>query len=115
MSMILIAVVMIGVLFFMQRGQKKQAQERQNQLSNMKPGDEVVTIGGLHGVLSEANADSTTVTIDCEGVFLEFDRNAIKTVKSVQSDVLQSEVVETEEIEVVEAETEPTSEENKED
>ena len=42
--------------------------------------DRVVTIGGLHGVLSEVNTDKSTVVIDCEGIFLEFDRAAIRTV-----------------------------------
>ena len=46
----------------------------------MKAGDRVVTIGGLHGVLSEVNTDKSTVVIDCEGIFLEFDRAAIRTV-----------------------------------
>ncbi len=35
-------------------------------------------IGGLHGVLSEIN--EKTVLIDCEGIVLEFDRAAIRTV-----------------------------------
>ena len=66
--------------FFMSRSQKKQQQERKNLLENMKAGDRVVTIGGLHGVLSEVNTDKSTVVIDCEGIFLEFDRAAIRTV-----------------------------------
>jgi len=65
----------------MSRSQKKQQQERKNLLENMKAGDEVVTIGGLHGVLSEVNTEKSTVIIDCEGIFLEFDRSAIRTVK----------------------------------
>ena len=65
----------------MSRSQKKQQQERQNLLDSMKPGDSVVTIGGLHGVVSEIDNDKRTVVIDCEGIFLEYDRAAIKTVK----------------------------------
>ena len=65
----------------MSRSQKKQQQERQNLLDSMKPGDSVVTIGGLHGVVSEIDNDKRTVVLDCEGIFLEYDRAAIKTVK----------------------------------
>ena len=43
--------------------------------------DSVVTIGGLHGVVSEIDNDKRTVVLDCEGIFLEYDRAAIKTVK----------------------------------
>ena len=40
-------------------------------LDSMKPGDSVVTIGGLHGVVSEIDNDKRTVVLDCEGIFLE--------------------------------------------
>jgi len=73
--------MLVAMWFFMSRSQKKQQQERKNLLENMKAGDEVVTIGGLHGVLSEVNTEKSTVIIDCEGIFLEFDRSAIRTVK----------------------------------
>ena len=70
-----------GYLLIMSRTQKKQQQERQNLLDSMKAGDEVVTIGGLHGVVSEIDETNRTVVLDCEGIFLEYDRAAIKTVK----------------------------------
>ena len=77
-TMIFTLVLLGGMMFFMTRSQKKQQQERQKQLNAMKAGDSVVTIGGLHGVLSEIN--EKTVLIDCEGIVLEFDRAAIRTV-----------------------------------
>lgn len=77
---ILLIVAMVGMWFFMSRSQKKQQQERQNVLEAMKVGDKVVTIGGLHGILAEINDTKRTVLIDCEGVFLEFDRTSIRTV-----------------------------------
>ncbi len=82
LPMLFMLVALVAMWFFMSRSQKKQQQERKNLLENMKAGDEVVTIGGLHGVLSEVNTEKSTVIIDCEGIFLEFDRSAIRTVKS---------------------------------
>ena len=73
-TMIFTLVLLGGMMFFMTRSQKKQQQERQKQLNAMKTGDSVVTIGGL----SEIN--EKTVLIDCEGIVLEFDRAAIRTV-----------------------------------
>ena len=81
-SMIILLVLMLGMFFFMNRSQKKQQQERQNLLDAMKTGDSVVTIGGLHGVISEINDSDKTVTLDCEGIYLVFDRSSIRTVKS---------------------------------
>ena len=62
--MIILLVLMLGMFFFMNRSQKKQQQERQNLLDAMKVGDSVVTIGGLHGVISEINNSDKTVTLD---------------------------------------------------
>lgn len=81
LPMLMMFVVILGMWFFMSRSQKKQQQERQNLLDSMKQGDEVVTIGGLHGIVSEIDNEKRTVIIDCEGIFLEYDRAAIKTVK----------------------------------
>ncbi|MGF2064665.1 preprotein translocase subunit YajC [Enterococcus casseliflavus] len=81
LPMLFMLVALVAMWFFMSRSQKKQQQERKNLLENMKAGDEVVTIGGLHGVLSEVNTEKSTVIIDCEGIFLEFDRSAIRTMK----------------------------------
>ncbi|GCF93845.1 hypothetical protein NRIC_17360 [Enterococcus florum] len=80
-SMVILLVLMGGMFFMMNRSQKKQQQERQNLLSSMKTGDGVVTIGGLHGIISEINEADKTVTLDCEGIFLIFDRASIRTVK----------------------------------
>lgn len=80
LPMLFMLVALVAMWFFMSRSQKKQQQERKKLLENMKAGDRVVTIGGLHGVLSEVNTDKSTVVIDCEGIFLEFDRAAIRTV-----------------------------------
>ncbi|PCS00588.1 hypothetical protein RT41_GL000970 [Lactococcus fujiensis JCM 16395] len=74
-------VVFGGMMFFMNRQQKKQQQQRQNQLNSMQPGSEIITIGGLHGILSSIDDAKGTIELDCEGVILTFDRSAVKTVK----------------------------------
>lgn len=81
LSLILPLILLGGMMFFMTRSQKKQQNERQTLLDSMKIGDEVVTIGGLHGVISEIDNEKRTIFIDCEGIVLEFDRGAIKSVK----------------------------------
>nr|WP_279293640.1 preprotein translocase subunit YajC [Enterococcus cecorum] len=86
-----------AMMFFMSRSQKKQQQQREELLNNMKPGSKVVTIGGLHGVIAAINESANTVDIDCEGVILEFDRNAIRTVTApaaVQTEETTTETVE---------------------
>jgi preprotein translocase subunit YajC len=94
LSLILVVVVMGGMMFFMNRQQKKQQAKRQEELNKMQPGSEIVTIGGLHGVLSSINEAQGTIELDCEGVILTFDRAAVKTVKAAAVTTVVEEVVE---------------------
>ncbi|MBO0472390.1 preprotein translocase subunit YajC [Enterococcus sp. DIV0840] len=116
LSFILPLILLAGMMFFMTRSQKKQQNERQTLLDAMKVGDDVVTIGGLHGVISEIDNDKKTVLIDCEGIILEFDRAAIKTVKpgTVVANDNDVTVVETKEETVVEEPTVTETSENNE-
>lgn len=101
-SLLLPIIVLGGMMFFMTRTQKKQQKQRQELLNSMHPGDNVVTIGGLYGVISEVNTDKGTITLDCEGIFLEFERGAIKTV--IPSSTVTEAPIEEEVVEVIEEE-----------
>ncbi|WP_461225068.1 preprotein translocase subunit YajC [Lacticaseibacillus suihuaensis] len=79
--MIIVLVLMFGFMYFgMMRPQKKQQQKRQAMLNAMKKGDKVVTIGGLHAVVDSINEADQTVDLDVDGVFLTFNRSAIRTI-----------------------------------
>ena len=51
-------------------------------LSNLKKGDEVVTLGRLHGVIDSINPADHTIVLDCDGIYLTFEASAIMQVKS---------------------------------
>lgn len=75
---ILYFVFIFGLMYFLLiRPQQKRAKEQQQMMAAMKPGDKVVTIGGLHGVIEEIDEVNNTITLNCEGIYLEFDRRAI--------------------------------------
>jgi len=59
------------------RPQMKKQKEMKKFRENLKVGDKVVTIGGIHGKLLEV-ADAT-VLISSEGTKLRFDKSAIAT------------------------------------
>lgn len=80
MGTIIMLVVLVGLIWFMQRSQKKQAQERQNQLKALAKGDEIVTIGGLYGVVDEVDEDGQKMVLDIDGVYLTFELSALKRV-----------------------------------
>ncbi|MDR0298637.1 MAG: preprotein translocase subunit YajC [Streptococcaceae bacterium] len=85
-----IIVIMVAMMWFMQRSQKKQAQKRQEQLNTMAVGDSVVTIGGLHGIIGAIDETLKTVEINCEGVILTFDKAAIRTFNKTVSTTTDS-------------------------
>jgi preprotein translocase subunit YajC len=75
-------ILMLVVFYFLfYRPQKKEQQKRKNMLDNLKKGDRVVTIGGIHGTISAFSDDVVTVKV-AEKVELEFNRSAIGTVKN---------------------------------
>jgi preprotein translocase subunit YajC len=61
--------------FFMIRPQMKKQKELKNFRENLKAGDKVVTIGGIHGKILEVS--DTTVLVQAEGTKLRFDKSAI--------------------------------------
>ena len=79
-STIIMLVVLLGLMWFMQRSQRKQAQERQNQLNAVQKGDEIVTIGGLYGIIDEIDNENKRMVLDVDGVYLTFELSALKTV-----------------------------------
>ncbi|WP_438738849.1 preprotein translocase subunit YajC [Enterococcus sp. DIV0784] len=79
--MLIMLLVIIAMYLYLFRTQKKQQKERQDFLNNLQPGDAVVTIGGLHGVISEISSDKKKVTLDCEGALFEFDQQSIRAKK----------------------------------
>lgn len=84
MNMIsLISMLTLGLLmyFMIIRPQKNAAKAKQEMLENMKQGDHVVTVGGLHGVIDEIDRGDNVVVLDCEGVYLTFELFAIASVK----------------------------------
>ena len=84
---LLLIVLLFGVMYFMMiRPQQKRRREAQAMQSSLGPGDEIVTIGGLHGTVVLVDDDVVTLEI-APGVNVRFARPAIAR-------VLKQEVVE---------------------
>jgi len=67
--------------FFLIRPQNKKQKETEKMLSALKKGDKVVTIGGIHGVISSVKEKTVIVKID-DNCKVEFNRSAISGVES---------------------------------
>ena len=74
--MILIMVMFYFILIRPQRKQQKAAEEMRK---NVRVGDKVVTIGGIHGIVSGMTDKTVSVKV-ADAMSLKFDRSAIATV-----------------------------------
>ena len=77
MPMLVMMVAIIAIMwFFMIRPQQKKQKEIQKFRNSLTVGQEVVTIGGLHGTIKSI-ADNTIVLKVATGVDLTFEKSAI--------------------------------------
>lgn len=74
-SLLMLGLMVLIFYFFMIRPQMKKQKELKNFRENLKAGDKVVTIGGIHGKILEVS--DTTVLLQAEGTKLRFDKSAI--------------------------------------
>jgi preprotein translocase subunit YajC len=73
-------ILMVVVFYFLiMRPQQKRNKERNKMLSALKKGDKIVTIGGLHGIISEITDDTVVLRVN-DVTKLTFDRSAINNV-----------------------------------
>lgn len=79
-TFLIMLALMVGLMFFTQRSQKKQAQKRRESLNKLQKGYEVITAGGLYGIVDEVDTEKRTIVLDVDGVYLTFELDAIKTV-----------------------------------
>ncbi len=74
---IVILVVMIGLMFWQSKKAKQQQAERKDFRSNLQPGTEIITIGGIIGKVVSVDTEYEEIVIDSEGSQLRFGFNAI--------------------------------------
>ena len=84
MQGILIIAVLFGVLWFaMIRPQRAKVQAQQRLLSTVEVGDEILTVGGIYGIVQEVEPDDEggdLVVEIAEGIHVRIARKALATV-----------------------------------
>ena len=94
---ILFLLLLFGVVYFLMiRPQQKRRREAQNMQKQLGPGDQIVTIGGLHGTIVSIDDDVATLEV-APGVQVRFARQAIaRTLLQQDAEEAAAEVEETE-------------------
>ncbi|MED4270105.1 preprotein translocase subunit YajC [Geobacillus stearothermophilus] len=77
----LLSIVLFFVIFYFLfiRPQQKRQRAIQQMQANLKKGDKIITIGGLHGIIDSVDEDKIIVRVG-DGTRLTFDRSAVREV-----------------------------------
>ncbi len=62
--------------FFMYRPQKKQEANRKAFMASLRVGDDVITVGGIHGIVKLIRESYVLLEI-AEGMIVKFEKNAV--------------------------------------
>jgi preprotein translocase subunit YajC len=77
MNGLLIIALLFGVMWFLLiRPQRARAREQQELIASLEPGDEIVTAGGLYGVITAVDGEVLHVEI-ADGLVVRTARNAV--------------------------------------
>ena len=76
-SPLIFLVLMMGIFYFMLiRPQKRRAQQHRDLIGSLEVGDEVVTIGGMHGRVARLGDDDVELEV-APGTTVRFLRTAV--------------------------------------
>jgi preprotein translocase subunit YajC len=77
LNSVIFLILLMAIFYFMLiRPQKRRVQQHQQLLDSIGVGDEVVTIGGLHGTVRTIGEDDVEIEV-ADGVNLRFVKNAV--------------------------------------
>jgi len=98
-SGIIMMIVLFGVMYFMMiRPQKKKDKEVKQMRDSLANGDEVITIGGIHGKVVKVSDEVVTLEMAHAKQRIEFSKWAIgsvnKKIKDAKAEIVE-EIVET--------------------
>ncbi len=81
-------IVLAAIFYFlMYRPQKKQEADRKAFMSSLRVGDDVITVGGIHGIVKLIRESYVLLEI-AEGVIVKFEKNAVS--KRVGAEVAEA-------------------------
>ena len=97
MSGLLIIVVLFGLLWFVLiRPQRTKARAQQRMLGTVAPGDEILTVGGIYGIVQELEPDEDggdLIVEIADGIHVRVARKALALVVKPEADEDDEETV----------------------
>jgi preprotein translocase subunit YajC len=75
-DIIMMVLIIVVFYFFMIRPQMKKAKDQKKFRENIKVGDKIITIGGIHGKIAEIGETTFIITIEA-GVKIKIEKSAV--------------------------------------
>ena len=77
-QLLMMGAIMLVFYMFMIRPQAKKAKMQKTFINDIKKGDKVVTIAGIHGIVNRVNDDNTTIQLEINpGSYMKIEKSAI--------------------------------------
>jgi preprotein translocase subunit YajC len=112
-TLILLAAMFVLLWALLIRPQRRKQVEQQQLLSSIEPGDEILTVGGIYGIVTEIDDEDDLIVEIAEGIQVRIARRAVGGVvkpeeegseddahddEAAEAPVREDEVVDSEEI-----------------
>jgi preprotein translocase subunit YajC len=98
----LLAAMFVLLWVLLIRPQRQRQQKHQSLLSSVEPGDEILTVGGLYGIVQEIDDEDDLVVEVAEGIHVRIARRALAAVvkpeEADEDDETDGEVLDEEEL-----------------
>jgi preprotein translocase subunit YajC len=79
-SLILLLAMFVLLWVLLIRPQRQRQQKQQHLLSSVEPGDEVLTVGGLYGIVRDIDEEDDLIVEIAEGIHVRVARRSVATV-----------------------------------
>jgi len=83
MNLIFIGGILLVFYFFMIRPQQKKQKDQKKFIGDIKKGDKIVTLGGIHGKVTAIDDNTITLEVD-RGARIKMDKSSISLEASKQ-------------------------------
>lgn len=76
-TLILLAAMFVLLWVLLIRPQRRKQLDQQNLLSSIEPGDEVLTVGGIYGIVTDIDDEDDLIVEIAEGIQVRIARRAV--------------------------------------
>jgi preprotein translocase subunit YajC len=91
LQLVLTLALMVGIFYFLLiRPQQRRARQQRDLVQSLDVGDEVVTIGGMYGVISEIDEDEVTLDVG-GGTRIRFVKQAVARKRVLEEEIEEEE------------------------